>query len=159
MVCRQRTVEVVQSRPLDVYCGWTRPGRQDLGEGTGGIRGADVPGPAIREAQLDRTRQAGEQRLPAAAGDDPALRDNRDRGFEVVELGQVVGGVADGGAIGGALPDDREECLPGRRVGAGGRLVEQQQARTVEQRRGRLDPPPLPAGQRPDRTVEDVGEP
>ena len=77
-----------------------------------------------------------------ALGDDPAAVDDPDVVGELVGLLQVLGGEEDGRA----LVVQRAHLLPDRlaadRVEAGGRLVEEEDARLVDERGGEVEPAP-----------------
>ena len=70
----------------------------------------------------------------ATAGEDAAAVDDRDRGAQLLQLGQDVAADDDGLAQRAQLAEQLAQLDPGARVQAGGRLVEQQHGRVVDER-------------------------
>ena len=87
-----------------------------------------------------RAADLGLERGRRALGDDLAVVDDPDPVGELVGLLEVLGGEEDGRA----LVVERFDLLPDRlaadRVEAGGRLVEEEDARLVDERRGEVEP-------------------
>ena len=99
-------------------------------------------GRAVGEPDLEvRLADLGLQRRRRALGDDLAAGDDPDPVGELVGLLEVLGGEEDGRA----LAVERRDLLPDRlaadRVEAGGRLVEEQHLRLVDERRGEVEAP------------------
>ena len=95
---------------------------------------------ALRQLQLDvGMADLGLQRLRRALGDDPAAVDDADVVGELVGLLQVLGGEEDGGALVVERPHLLPDRLAADRVEAGGRLVEEEHPRLVDQRRGEVE--------------------
>ena len=80
------------------------------------------------------------ERLRRPFGDDPAAVDDPDVVGELVGLLQVLGGEEDGGAVVVQRPHLLPDRLAADRVEPGGRLVEEEHARFVDQRRGEVEP-------------------
>jgi hypothetical protein len=100
-------------------------------------------GPA--DLRLERGRRA--------LGDDPAVGDDPDAVGELVGLLEVLGGEENGRAVAVERLDLAPDRLPAHRIEAGRRLVEEQHARLVDERRGEVEPAPHPARVRTDPTV------
>ena len=81
-----------------------------------------------------------------ALGDDLAVVHDRDPVAERVGLFEVVGGDEDGHALGAQPADLVPHVGPALRVEAGGRLVEEDDARLVDDAERDVDPPALAAG-------------
>ena len=79
------------------------------------------------------------QRLRRPLGDDPAAVDDPDVVGELVGLLQVLGGEEDGRALVVQRPHLLPDRLAADRVEAGGRLVEEEDAGLVDQRRGEVE--------------------
>ena len=96
---------------------------------------------ALRQLQLDvGVADVGLERLRRALGDDPAAVDDPDVVGELVGLLQVLGGEEDGGAVVVQRPHLLPDRLAADRVEAGGRLVEEEHPRFVDERRGEVEP-------------------
>ena len=94
-----------------------------------------------RSSTTSRVEYCADQRRRAALGHDPALVDDHDPVAELLGLVHVVRGEHEGGA---ALLEPEQpvpQHVPGLRVEAGGRLVEHEDARLVDQRPGDGQPP------------------
>ena len=87
----------------------------------------------------------GLERVRRALGDDQPAGDDPDAVGELVGLLQVLGGEEDGRALAVQLLDLLPDRLAADRVEAGGRLVEEEHPRLVDQRRGEVEPAPHPA--------------
>ncbi len=80
------------------------------------------------------------QRLGSALGDDPAAVDDPDVVGQLVGLLQVLGGEEDGGAVVVQRPHLLPDRFPADRVEPGGRLVEEEHPRFVDERGGEVEP-------------------
>ena len=85
--------------------------------------------------------------VDAAAGQEPPLLQDADRGTEVGHLGENVARHEDGPSHGVQLLGEFAELQPAGRVEPGGRLVQQQYLRLVQQRLGEAEPLPHAARQ------------
>ena len=105
-----------------------------------------------RVGDLEVDQVAGHLRLEVVggvAGDDLAVVDDDDAVAQMVGLVEVVRGEEDGGAAPVAqVGDVGPQVRAGLRVQPGGRLVEEHQARLVDEAHGDVEPSPLPAGHR-----------
>ena len=81
----------------------------------------------------------------AALGDDPAVVDHRDAVGEPVGLVEVLGGEQHRGAVGDPPFDRLPEADAAARVEPGGRLVEEEDRRPRDQRRGEVEAAAHPA--------------
>ncbi len=82
------------------------------------------------------------------AGDQLPLLDDRHGCIELLDLVEVVGGIEDGGTVGGEPPDEFEQVASRRHVRTRRGLVEEQQRRAVEEGDCRVQPPLLSSGER-----------
>ena len=98
------------------------------------------------------------QRLRRALGDDPAAVDDPDVVGQLVGLLEVLGGEEDGRAFFVQLPHLLPDRLAADRVEAGGRLVEEEDARFVDQRRGEVEAALHPARVGADPAVGGVAQ-
>ena len=124
---------------------------------------------ARRQADLVELAHQRDQLAARALGDDPALVDDPDAVAEALRLLHVMGRVEDGHALVAERLDAGEDGVAALRVDTDRRLVEDQQARPVEQPDGDiqaalhpagvvLGPLPCPVGQVDDRqNVVDAG--
>ncbi len=105
----------------------------DLAQGEGGA----LVGGRVGEAQPHVS--AGDQPLQLLGGalrGDLAVVEHGDAVGELICLVEVLRGEEDGGAVGDQLADDLPHVVPGARVEAGGRLVEEDDPRVADQRHG-----------------------
>ena len=94
-----------------------------------------------------------------ARGDDPAVDQDRDPVREPLDVGEVVAREEDRDAGRPQLGDDPAGRGAALRVHPGGRLVEQQDLGTPDERQREAEPLPLAAGQAPVAGVGRVPEP
>ena len=93
------------------------------------------------------------------AGDDPAVGQDQDAVGELLRLVEVVGGEQDRRALEVREPvHEVVELAPRVRVEAGGRLVEEQQLRPPDDPDRHVEAPALPAGERDDLLVGELGQ-
>ena len=85
---------------------------------------------------------------------DPPLTDDRDAITHPLHLVEVVRGEKDGPSTAAELDDDSEELLLHQRIKPGGRFVEHQQLRVVEQRLDQSDLLTVAPGEIPDPAVQ-----
>ena len=100
----------------------------------------------------------GLERLRRALGDDPAAVDDADVVGELVGLLQVLGGEEDRGAVVVQRPHLLPDRLAADRVEAGGRLVEEEHARFVDERGGEVEAALHAAGVGADAAVGGGGQ-
>jgi hypothetical protein len=81
-----------------------------------------------------------------ALGDQPAVVQQRDLVGELVGLLQVLGGEQDRGSAGHQVADDLPHGAAAARVQAGGRLVQEEDARVADQAHRQVEPAPHAAG-------------
>ena len=126
-------------------------------------------GSAARSSAIGSPAGAGEPDLTgrasldqfgrAALGDDPAGVQHHHRVGQLLGLVQVVGAQHDADPVAAQPADQVPGAAPGLRVHAGGRLVEEQQLRTRDQRHRQRQPLLLAAGQPLDRRAGHLGQP
>src|SRR4029077_6053171 len=106
---------------------------------------------AAREQQGPRTPRVGGAQTVAAAGalqelveqplvDDPPVANDRNAVAELLHLGEKVARQQDRDPLGRQPPHEVAHVAHSRRIEPGGRLVEQQQLRGAQQRRGDAEP-------------------
>ncbi len=110
---------------------------------------ARLVGGAVDRQRHHVARHLALELVRGAGGDGHAVVDDEHPVAQRVRLVQVVRGEEDGGAeVGAQPPDVLPQVRPALRVKPGGRLVQEDQRRLVDQAERDLKPPPLPAGQR-----------
>ena len=92
-----------------------------------------------------------------AGGDLTAVIDQDDAVGQRIGLLEVLGGQQQRDALGDQLADRRPDDLAAARVKAGGRLVEHQQLRLLDQAGGEVDAAPLAAGELLDQPARELG--
>ena len=93
-----------------------------------------------------------------ATRDDPTVVDERDGGRELFDLVQVVRRVHDRRTRVGEAANQREDLVSRAYVGAGRRLVEEHERRTVHERDRGMEPPPFTAGDVGTAAIEQRGQ-
>ena len=135
------------------------PGHQ-LTERAKQLHGA-VPFGVIGRDHLDsRATDLGLQLLRGTRGHDLAVVDDPEVVGELVGLLEVLGGEEDGHSlVAGEMSDLVPERAAALDVEAGGRLVEEEDARTVEERQGEVEPAFHATGVAAHLAIGGVGEP
>ena len=116
--------------------------------------GVEEAGRAIEATQIGEpqddvaARDEPLELLRGAFDDQPAVVEQRDPVGEVVGLLQVLRGEEDGDAAGHEVTDDLPHAAAAARIEAGGRLVEEDDARPADQRHRQVEPAPHAAGVR-----------
>jgi hypothetical protein len=100
----------------------------------------------------------GLERIRGAAGDDPAVIDDRDRVGQGVGLLEVLGREQDRGAGPHPGADRVPQRQPAARVEAGGRLVEEEHPRSADQRARQVEAAPHAARVRLDDAIGGVDQ-
>ncbi len=96
-----------------------------------------------------RGARGGRERLRGALCQDAAVVDDHDAVGEVLGLVEVVGREQDRGTQRAQALDELPGPAPGRGVEARGGLVEEEQLGVADDAEGKVEPPPLPAGEGP----------
>ena len=101
----------------------------------------------------------GNQLGDRATGDDLAVIDKQGPAADALDLLHVMGAVNHGSAGIGGAADGFQDLLARLRIDADGRLVEQQQIRSMDHAAGEIEPPLHPAGEHGDRIVRALRQP